>query len=586
MKGRKSKRQMRREYEAFSANGKYAGMREETVDRAVKNAGEGRRASVFKKPALWAAIAGALIVCALGVFFFKKREVKPARCYCVLSDGSELRIRMGEEKEREAAAIIKKAGLKAGGAQKSDHKLVVNGKEYYYNRVSGRISYLEGSASAILSESDRLMLNDLIGMGAVTNVENPSSSGYTIKPLLIVTEGEDARIELEFTCSRETQIPYMAVVARLNDEGEWIDQRITPEDPGRIIAINKVGRIAFPLDPEFISREGNYVFVMQEYSESPAAITISGGTGDTVIPGESVVIPISINGSRSIEFTVKKGRGDGALKLYRDERVLIARYPQLASLDTKEGVDVCICVDYGNYRCTLLPPGQRSALEMAAAAEPASGGHSLTLEEARMMLEHYGVPREKVFVKPYNSPFSSVLPDFDPNEEYFREYLKRLLYDEVEKEEDAEPGSAADAKNGPKAYSGNANARLTVVAWDLNSGACFKEGYSADSIGLTADGTARPFIAVLWENTGSEALTFGGALALEYFGSGDKAENVSGAKITTLVQNVMLKGGSAVEIYYLDGFDLTRHGTYLLRIGGDSGTRSPYFVEFTMPEGA
>jgi hypothetical protein len=566
MARKKSKRQIMREYEAFSRNGKNAGMKTSPYAEREKKPRKERAKLRLGKPLLWAALGVLLLAAAAcAAVLLKDRAHDAARCYCVLADKNELRIGMSDESERKVASIIKKTKLDAGGAQKSDHKLVVNGKEYYYNRVSGRISYLEGSASAILSESDRLMLNDMIGMGAVTNVENPSSSGYKIKPLLIVTEGEDARIELEFTCSRETQIPYMAVVARLNDEGEWIDQRITPEDPGRIIAINKVGRIAFPLDPEFISREGNYVFVMQEYSESPAAITISGGTGDTVIPGESVVIPISINGSRSIEFTVKKGRGDGALKLYRDEYSLMEQYPQLASLDTKDGVDICICVDYGNYRCTLLPPGQRSALEMAAAAESASGGHSLTLEEARTMLEHYGVPREKVFVKPYNSPFSSVLPAFDPNEEYFREYLKRLLYDEVEKEEDAEPGPTERPEGFPTAHSDNVNVHLTAVAWDLGGGAYYEEGFSADTIDLNP----APCIAVRWVNLGTETLTYGSMTALQYLNADGEYETCHSNAFVMMDGHTLLPGGSAVERYFLGSYDMVRSGRYRLWLSVD-----------------
>lgn len=561
MARKKSKRQIMREYEAFSRNGKNAGMKTSPYAEREKKPRKERAKLRFGKPLLWAALGVLLLAAAAcAALLLKDRAHDAARCYCVLADKNELRIGMSDESERKVASIIKKTKLDAGGAQKSDHKLVVNGKEYYYNRVSGRISYLEGSASAILSESDRLMLNDLIGMGAVTNVENPSSSGYTIKPLLIVTEGEDARIELEFTCSRETQIPYMAVVARLNDEGEWIDQKITPEDPGRIMAINKVGRIAFPLDPEFISREGNYVFVMQEYSESPAAITISGGTGDTVIPGESVVIPISINGSRSIEFTVKKGRGDGALKLYRDERVLIAQYPQLASLDTKEGVEVMVCVDYGNYRCTLLPPGDYDAFSMLSLAEPAAGGHALTIEETRTMLEYYGVPREKVFVYPYNSALTSTITTMLPDDEY----IKDLIYGTTA-EKSAPPGPTERPEGFPTAHSDNVNVHLTTVAWDLGGGAYYEEGFSADTIDLNP----APCIAVRWVNLGTEALTYGSMTALQYLNADGEYETCHSNAFVMMDGHTLLPGGSAVERYFLGSYDMVRSGRYRLWLSVD-----------------
>lgn len=556
MARKKSKRQIMREYEAFSRNGKNAGMKTSPYAEREKKPRKERAKLRLGKPLLWAALGVLLLAAAAcAAVLLKDRAHDAARCYCVLADKNELRIGMSDESERKVASIIKKTKLDAGGALKSDHKLVVNGKEYYYNRVSGRISYLEGSASAILSESDRLMLNDLIGMGAVTNVENPSSSGYTIKPLLIVTEGEDARIELEFTCSRETQIPYMAVVARLNDEGEWIDQRITPEDPGRIIVINKVGRIAFPLDPEFISREGNYVFVMQEYSESPAAITISGGTGDTVIPGESVVIPISINGSRSIEFTVKKGRGDGALKLYRDERVLIAQYPQLGELDTKEGVEVMVCVDYGNYRCTLLPPGDYDAFSMLSLAEPAAGGHALTIEETRTMLEYYGVPREKVFVCPYNSALTSTITTMLPDDEY----IKDLIYGTTA-EKSAPPGPTERPEGFPTAHSDNVNVHLTAVAWDLGGGAYYEEGFSADTIDLNP----APCIAVRWVNLGTETLTYGSMTALQYLNADGEYETCHSNAFVMMDGHTLLPGGSAVERYFLGSYDMVRSGRYRL----------------------
>ena len=556
MARKKSKRQIMREYEAFSRNGKNAGMKTSPYAEREKKPRKERAKLRLGKPLLWAALGVLLLAAAAcAAVLLKDRAHDAARCYCVLADKNELRIGMSDESERKVASIIKKTKLDAGGAQKSDHKLVVNGKEYYYNRVSGRISYLEGSASAILSESDRLMLNDLIGMGAVTNVENPSSSGYTIKPLLIVTEGEDARIELEFTCSRETQIPYMAVVARLNDEGEWIDQRITPEDPGRIIVINKVGRIAFPLDPEFISREGNYVFVMQEYSESPAAITISGGTGDTVIPGESVVIPISINGSRSIEFTVKKGRGDGALKLYRDEYSLMEQYPQLASLDTKEGVEVMVCVDYGNYRCTLLPPGDYDAFSMLSLAEPAAGGHALTIEETRTMLEYYGVPREKVFVCPYNSALTSTITTMLPDDEY----IKDLIYGTTA-EKSAPPGPTERPEGFPTAHSDNVNVHLTAVAWDLGGGAYYEEGFSADTIDLNP----APCIAVRWVNLGTETLTYGSMTALQYLNADGEYETCHSNAFVMMDGHTLLPGGSAVERYFLGSYDMVRSGRYRL----------------------
>ena len=561
MARKKSKRQIMREYEAFSRNGKNAGMKTSPYAEREKKPRKERAKLRLGKPLLWAALGVLLLAAAAcAAVLLKDRAHDAARCYCVLADKNELRIGMSDESERKVASIIKKTKLDAGGAQKSDHKLVVNGKEYYYNRVSGRISYLEGSASAILSESDRLMLNDLIGMGAVTNVENPSSSGYTIKPLLIVTEGEDARIELEFTCSRETQIPYMAVVARLNDEGEWIDQRITPEDPGRIIVINKVGRIAFPLDPEFISREGNYVFVMQEYSESPAAITISGGTGDTVIPGESVVIPISINGSRSIEFTVKKGRGDGALKLYRDEYSLMEQYPQLASLDTKEGVEVMVCVDYGNYRCTLLPPGDYDAFSMLSLAEPAAGGHALTIEETRTMLEYYGVPREKVFVYPYNSALTSTITTMLPDDEY----IKDLIYGTTA-EKSAPPGPTERPEGFPTAHSDNVNVHLTAVAWDLGGGAYYEEGFSADTIDLNP----APCIAVRWVNLGTETLTYGPMTVLQYLNADGEYETCHSNAFVMMDGHTLLPGGSAVERYFLGSYDMVRSGRYRLWLSVD-----------------
>lgn len=561
MARKKSKRQIMREYEAFSRNGKNAGMKTSPYAEREKKPRKERAKLRLGKPLLWAALGVLLLAAAAcAAVLLKDRAHDAARCYCVLADKNELRIGMSDESERKVASIIKKTKLDAGGAQKSDHKLVVNGKEYYYNRVSGRISYLEGSASAILSESDRLMLNDLIGMGAVTNVENPSSSGYTIKPLLIVTEGEDARIELEFTCSRETQIPYMAVVARLNDKGEWIDQRITPEDPGRIIAINKVGRIAFPLDPEFISREGNYVFVMQEYSESPAAITISDGTGDTVIPGESVVIPISVNGSRSIEFTVKKGRGDGALKLYRDEYNLMEQYPQLASLDTKEGVEVMVCVDYGNYRCTLLPPGDYDAFSMLSLAEPAAGGHALTIEETRTMLEYYGVPREKVFVYPYNSALTSTITTMLPDDEY----IKDLIYGTTA-EKSAPPGPTERPEGFPTAHSDNVNVHLTAVAWDLGGGAYYEEGFSADTIDLNP----APCIAVRWVNLGTETLTYGPMTVLQYLNADGEYETCHSNAFVMLAENILLPGGSAVERYFLGSYDMVRSGRYRLWLSVD-----------------
>ena len=587
MARKKSKRQIMREYEAFSRNGKNAGMKTSPYAEREKKPRKERAKLRLGKPLLWAALGVLLLAAAAcAAVLLKDRAHDAARCYCVLADKNELRIGMNDESERKVASIIKKTKLDAGGAQKSDHKLVVNGKEYYYNRVSGRISYLEGSASAILSESDRLMLNDLIGMGAVTNVENPSSSGYTIKPLLIVTEGEDARIELEFTCSRETQIPYMAVVARLNDEGEWIDQRITPEDPGRIIAINKVGRIAFPLDPEFISREGNYVFVMQEYSESPAAITISGGTGDTVIPGESVVIPISINGRRSIDFTVKEGRGDALLALYRDEYSLMEQYPQLASLDTKEGVEVMVCVDYGNYRCTLLPPGDYDAFSMLSLAEPAAGGHALTIEETRTMLEYYGVPREKVFVYPYNSALTSTITTMLPDDEY----IKDLIYGTTA-EKSAPPGPTerpgpADA---PQAHSENISVRLTAVGWDLGEGLRFADGFTFRD-GLSE--IPSPGIAVLWENLGTEAFTINDAFLLEY-SAGDgyySATRIDGPAAD--LAHILLPGSSAVEYCPLGEADILFDGRYRLWLNlkaqdpsssiyiSDAG--SIYYVDFTV----
>ena len=569
MARKKSKRQIMREYEAFSRNGKNAGMKTSPYAEREKKPRKERAKLRLGKPLLWAALGVLLLAAAAcAAVLLKDRAHDAARCYCVLADKNELRIGMSDESERKVASIIKKTKLDAGGAQKSDHKLVVNGKEYYYNRVSGRISYLEGSASAILPEGDRLMLNDMIGMGAVTNVENPSSSGYTIKPLLIVTEGEDARIELEFTCSRETQIPYMAVVARLNDEGEWIDQRITPEDPGRIIAINKVGRIAFPLDPEFISREGNYVFVMQEYSESPAAITISGGTGDTVIPGESVVIPISINGSRSIEFTVKKGRGDGALKLYRDEYSLMEQYPQLASLDTKEGVEVMVCVDYGNYRCTLLPPGDYDAFSMLSLAEPAAGGHALTIEETRTMLEYYGVPREKVFVCPYNSALTSTITTMLPDDEY----IKDLIYGTTA-EKSAPPGPTERPEGFPTAHSDNVNVHLTAVAWDLGGGAYYEEGFSADTIDLNP----APCIAVRWVNLGTETLTYGSMTALQYLNADGEYETCHSNAFVMMDGHTLLPGGSAVERYFLGSYDMVRSGRYRLWLSVDPLN---YYISF------
>ena len=293
---------------------------------------------------------------------------------------------------------------------------------------------------------------------------------------------------------------------------------------------------------------------------------------------------------RSIDFTVKEGRGDALLTLYRDEYSLMEQYPQLASLDTKEGVDVCICVNYRNYRCTLLPPGQRSALEMAAAAESASGGHSLTLEEARMMLEHYGVPREKVFIKPYNSPYLSVLPVFDLNEESFREYLKRLLYDEVEKKEDAEPGPTerpgpADA---PQAHSENISVRLTAVGWDLGEGLRFADGFTfRDSLSEIPS----PGIAVLWENLGTEAFTINDAFLLEYSaGDGQYFTHIDGPAAD--LQHVLLPGSSAVEYCPLGEADISLAGRYRLWLNlkaqdpfssiYTSVARPIYYVDFTV----
>lgn len=565
MKGRKSKRQMRREYEAFSANGKYAGMREEPVDRAVKNAGEGRRASVFKKPAFWAAIAGALIVCALGVFFFKKREVKPARCYCVLSDGSMLRVSISDAFEREVGSMLSQKKLKKGGVEKGDYKLISGGRELDYSSSKGLVSDREKGLSAVLGESGRKRLNELLGVGGVTEYGSPEGSGYRIRPLLCVTEGDDPRIELELICSKSTHIPYYAWIARLDENGEPVEDVIVNglQVPYGYLVAEKCGRAVFHLNKSFIEKPGEYcLFMYEDYANNGAEDfqALSFVTGPS---------------PRSVRFTVGGGSADPSAELIRDGYILTELYPELGRLDKDEGVNAYITEASPSwFLCVLLPKTEEfdpfKSFQM----------NRLTLSEARAALEYRGIPRGKVAVSTFTDPSSSY---FSPSLSMQPpDYFEKLLFGE----EETEPGPAADAKNGPKAYSGNANARLTVVAWDLNSGACFKEGYSADSIGLTADGTSRPFIAVLWENTGSEALTFGGALALEYFGSGDKAENVSGAKITTLVQNVMLKGGSAVEIYYLDGFDLTRHGTYLLRIGGDSGTRSPYFVEFTMPEGA
>ena len=203
----------------------------------------------------------------------------------------------------------------------------------------------------------------------------------------------------------------------------------------------------------------------------------------------------------------------------------------------------------------------------------AEGGHILTVEDARTLIASYGVPDKKVRIIGWYNPLSSYIYNVTPE---YNAGLRRMFFPE----EGAAETPAPREDGAPKAYSLNAGARLTVVAWNLNGEAHYAEGYSAGTVEL---GEA-PSIAVLWENIGETDLEYGPPLALEYLPENGEPVRVKSTGFFTQPLFSVSPGGARTEVYSLSGFDIKEHGKYRLwlSVSFDSNgeiTPKTYYVD-------
>lgn len=522
----------------------------------------------YKKPAFWAILLGALLIIAAGIFLLtdpvKKAE---ARCYRILSDGKELRLGLTEEGEKRLASILGGARFKAGAAAGFDYRMELGSRELWYDSVSGTLYNKNEGKTAHLSEKTRGELKSLLGLGAVTRTVNPEGSGYRIEPLLVKTDSEEPFIELEISVSRSEEVPYYCTLYRIEngEPGEFVT---IPDNPGRFYyidrSIDKTLCTSFALPLDFVSVPGEYCLCMyQNVFED-----VEGGTS-------TVHTEFS---DRRVYFT--SGLKTEALSLYRDARVLTDRYPAL-DLDAKNGVNAYVIAYSSNsFVCTLTPGGEQLDAFALSMLEYEQGIPRLSMEEARVMVKHYGVGRGNLNVIVTIDALSSSISFFNesrPDPEQIKSYLLGET-DELIKTIPVEPEEGK-----PRAFSLLNNISVTAAAWDLGSGA----EYASEAFkGIKLD--KAPCIAVIWENTGGSSFGFGEVLSLEYLPEGDSARRIESEWGFALIQNLLEPGGSVTKLYNLGGFRFENSGRYRLWLSvnanGTESIDSYFWIEFTITE--
>ena len=493
----------------------------------------------YKKPAFWVLIAGAALLVTLGVVFLTDPvKTEDARAYCVLENGKEYRVDLSEAAAKKLSKLVSKKRLKESGRRMGGYRIMLGKRELSYDANAGTLYEPAKLRYAVLDEKTRQSVNDILGVGCVTETINPSGSRYGIRPLLVLTGGDTPRIEIEASTSEEIDVPYYACLFREAADGAspvWL--AALSRNFGSFYIFKGSAKMVFDLAPELIAEAGTYLLCMY----------------DVYDPEYLEVHAITEPSGRYVRFTVGAGHEpEPTIRLYKDAETLKNDCPDYAKLDTKNGIDVYVYqLARGHYGCFLLPGG--SSLDTMELMMYAEGGRILTVEDARTLIASYGVPDEKVRIIGWYNPLSSYLYNIDPA---YNAMLRAMFFPDEGGSETPSP----EDDGAPKAYSNNAGARLTVVAWDLGDGAHYAEGYSAGAVTL---GEA-PSIAVVWENIGDTDLEYGTPLALEYlYDSGDSII-VKDNSAYHLPLFVVSPGGARTEVYSLSGFDIKEHGKFRL----------------------
>lgn len=513
----------------------------------------------YKKPAFWAIVAGAVLLAALGVVFLTDPvRTEDARAYCVLENGGEFRVDLNEAAAKKLSKLISKKRLGESGRRMGGYRIMLGKRELSYDANAGTLYDPAKLRFAVLDEKTRQSINDILGVGCVTETVNPSGNRYGIRPLLVLTGGDTPRIEIEALTSEEIDVPYYACLFREAADGAgpvWL--AALSRNFGSFYCFKGSAKMVFDLAPELVAEAGEYYLCMYdgydpEYTEAHAVTDLS---------------------DRYVRFTVGAGHEtEPTIRLYKDAETLKNDCPDYADLDTKHGIDVYVYqLARGHYACFLLPGG--SSLESMELMSYAEGGHILTVEDARTLIASYGVPDEKVRIIGWYNPLSSYIYNITPE---YNAVLRKMFFPE----EGASETPASNEEGAPKAYSKDAGARLTVVAWDLGDGAHYAEGYSAATVKLGDT----PSIAVVWENIGDTDLEFGTQLAMEYLPEGGDPIRVKDNTWYNLPLFVVSPGGARTEVYSLSGFDIKEHGKFRLWLsvsfgpGGEIESRT-YYVD-------
>ena len=220
----------------------------------------------YKKPAFWVLIAGALLIVTLGVVFLTDPiKAGEARAYCVLENGKEYRVDLSEAAAKKLSKLISKKRLGESGRRMGGWRIMLGERELSYDAETGTLYEPAKKRYAVLDGKTRQSVNDILGVGSVTETVNPSGNKYGIRPLLVLTGGDQPRVELEITTSQEIDVPYYACLFREAADGSgpiWL--AAASRNFGSFYYFKGSVKAVFDLDPKLIAEAGTYYLCMYD----------------------------------------------------------------------------------------------------------------------------------------------------------------------------------------------------------------------------------------------------------------------------------------------------------------------------------